>query len=300
MKTLHCMKSPDVLSPSFDYEFYVQDKAYLASESEALAHFKEVGFHEGLAGSPACNQGYFIRMIDRLQPASILELGPGCSPKMRGPNVFYFDVKSEDDLRSRYAGEPGYDNIPEKIHFTDDDGDLRTINQTFDVVFSSHMIEHSLDLIEHINGVEALLNPGGHYFIIAPNKNYTFDYFKPVSVVEDVVAHHFACEAEPSLSMRAVLMEKCRRTHNDAGRHWSGDHGDVPFDAKSIMDAARNFDRINRNPIARSGFHSWIFCDQSFPDLVGKLYELSLISLKLDACYNTPYGSCSFNAVMRR
>lgn len=289
-----------MLSPNFDFEFYARDKTYLASKNDALEHFNNTGRPGGLPGSPACDQGYFVRMLRNLNPESILELGPGCSPKMRGSNVYYFDVKTSEDLKSRYFGEPGYENIPESIHFTDKDGDLGTINRTFDAVFSSHMIEHSLDLIDHLNKVEKLLNPGGYYFIIAPNKNYTFDYYKKSSTTEDAIAHHFACRETPCLSIQSLLMEKCRRTHNDAKRHWAGDHGEESFDPKSIVDAAKNYERINENPIARSGYHSWIFCDQSFSKLVTELYELGLIPLKLARTYNTPFGSCSFNAVMSR
>ncbi len=284
----------------FDYDFYIKDKDFLTSYEEAIAHFETIGRHAGIAGSPACDQGYFVRLINRLQPSSILEIGPGCSPKIRGSNVYYFDVKSEEDLRSRYAGEPGYENIPEKIHYTHDDGDLRSINRKFDVVFSSHMIEHSLGLIDHLASVESLLNPGGYYFIIAPNKKYTFDYFKPLSQSEDVLAHHLGCCGESTLPMRSVLMEKCRRTHNDIAKHWSGDHGKPEFDSENIIRAVESFERINENPIARSGFHNWIFTDQSFSELIRELQELKMISLKLKACYNTPFGSCSFNAILGR
>ena len=140
-----------MLPPRFDYQFYMEGKSFISSEQEAQAHFENAGIPKGLAGSPACDQGHFVRLINRLRPNSILEIGPGCSPKMSGPNVRYFDVKSEEELRSRYVDSLGYKNIPERIHYTDDEGDLRTINDKFDVVFSSHMIEHSFDLIDHIN-----------------------------------------------------------------------------------------------------------------------------------------------------
>lgn len=289
-----------MLPPRFDYQFYMEDKAFLSSETEAQVHFENKGVPTGLAGSPACDQGFFVRLINRLRPGSILEIGPGCSPKIHGSNVKYFDVKSGEELRSRYADSPSLENIPEILHYTDDEGDLRTVRDKFDVVFSSHMIEHSLDLIEHINSVEALLNHGGYYFIIAPNKNYTFDYFKPVSLSEDVIAHHIECGGKPSLSIRSVLLEKCRRTHNDVTRHWSGDHGEQEFNSKNVLRAVENFEQMNENHVACSGFHSWIFSDHSFANLIRELHELKMISLKLNACYNTPFGSCSFNAVLRR
>ena len=294
------MNEANMFPPRFDYQFYVKDKSFLTSPEDALRHFKTIGLNSGLEGSPACNQGYFVNLIKGLNPQSILEIGPGCSPKLQGNNVYYFDVKSEEELRKRYRGEPGYNNIPDKIHFTDNDGNLNSINRKFDVVFSSHMIEHSFDLIDHINSVASLLNENGHYFIIAPNKNYTFDYFKPVSLPEDVMAHHFSCGNNPALSLRTVLLEKCRRAHNSPQRHWAGDHGEPMIDHKDVLNAIKNFGVIANDPIARSGFHSWIFTDESFAQLINGLHELNQIAMKLLEYYNTPLGSCSFTAILKR
>jgi len=292
------MKTPRI-PPRFDYQFYIKDKEYLKSEKEAEAHFESVGLAKGLAGSMACNAGNFVRLIERMEPESVLEIGPGNAPKLMGPNVYYFDVKSREELQSRYAGEPGKKNVPEKIHYVNSRGDLGSVTRKFDVVFSSHMIEHSLDLIEHLNQVESLLNPGGYYFIIAPNKDFTFDYFKPDSIAEDAIAHHIACKGQPGLSIRSLLLEKCRRTHNDATKHWSGDHGELEQNSDSIRWVSENFKKINQDHIARCGYHSWIFTDRTFMDLIRDLNMLELISMKLEACYNTFFGTCSFNAILK-
>lgn len=287
------------LPPRLDYRFYTKDKKFLRNKKEAEAHFDSVGLTKGLAGSMACNTGNFIRLIKSLKPESILEIGPGNAPKLTGPNVFYFDVKSREDLQNRYAADSGRRNIPEKIHYVNSSGELGIIGRKFDVVFSSHMIEHSLDLIEHLNQVESLLNPGGYYFVIAPNKDFTFDYFKPKSVAEDVISHHIACKGRPGLSLRALLLESCRRTHNDAMKHWSGDHGELELNADPINWVSENFNEINKDHIARSGYHSWFFTDRSFMNLIRELNQQKLISLELEACYNTLFGTCSFNAILK-
>lgn len=287
------------IPPRFDYGFYTKDKKYLKSEREAEAHFVSVGLAKGLAGSIACNTGNFVRLIERMKPESVLEIGPGNAPKLMGTNVYYFDVKSREELQSRYAGEPGNNNVPEKIHYVNSSGELESVTRKFDVVFSSHMIQHSLDLIEHLNQVESLLNPGGYYFIIAPNKDFTFDYFKPDSVAEDAIAHHIACKGLPGLSIRTLVLEKCRRTHNDAKKHWSGDHGELEHNCDSFRWVSDNFENINEDHIARCGYHNWFFTDRTFMDLIWDLNKLKLISMKLEACYNTLYGTCSFNAILK-
>lgn len=80
------------IPPRFDYRLYTKDKMFLKSEKEAGHHFDRVGLAKGIAGSTACNTGNF-----------------------KGSNVYYFDVKSREELQKRYAGEPGESNVPKKI-----------------------------------------------------------------------------------------------------------------------------------------------------------------------------------------
>ena len=285
---------------SFDYVFYKKDKPYLKSKEDAYDHFLSTGKLKGCKASPCCDPAYFINFLLSLRPESVLEIGPGCSPKMKGDNVYYFDVKSKEELQDRYKDDPGYKNIPQKIHYVERNGNLRSIENKFDIIFSSHMIEHSLDLIEHINSVESLLNENGLYCLIVPDKNYTFDYFKPVSLVEDAISQHINTEGNLSLLLRNILLEKTRRAHNIQKRHWIGDHGEVSFNEQDILNVIKNFENITNNPVAVSGFHNWFFTDDSFAEIMSKLFQLKMISLKLYESYNTPYGSCSFNAIMGR
>lgn len=158
------------------------------------------------------------------------------------------------------------------------------------------MIEHTFDLIEHINSVGDILRPSGHYFIIVPDKNYTFDYFKPVSTIEEVVDRHIM--GPHKLALKTVLLEKGRRTHNDAKRHWSGDHGEPTYDKEDILRAIRNFEQIRNNPISASGFHNWVFTHKSFAEVMKKLVDLGMITMRMEACFPTPVDTFSFNAIL--
>ena len=103
------MLAPDIkVPPSFDCEFYRKDKPFLHSADEAHDHFVNVGKQQGLKGSPACDQGYLLRFVENLKPEAMLEIGPGCSPRLKGSNVRYFDVKSKEELQERYKNEPGF------------------------------------------------------------------------------------------------------------------------------------------------------------------------------------------------
>lgn len=286
------------LPPSFDPVFYRKDKPFLRSSSEAQEHFLNIGKSRGIKGSPGCDQGVLLAAIRSLRPEKMIEIGPGCAPKLRGENVRYFDVKSKAELQSRYKDDPGLFQIPQEIHYVNKAGSLKDIAEKFDIAFSSHVIEHAADLVCHLNEVEALLDKNGLYVLVVPNKQFTFDYFKPVSIVEDVVARHF--EPIKTVPLRSILLEANRRTHNEPERHWENDHGSVCFNKHEMLKAIAMFGKTVQDSVAASGYHNWIFTDDSFVEIVQSLYEMNLISLKVKRAYNTPYGTMSFSVVLGR
>lgn len=288
------------LPPSFDYETYRKDKPFLRLREEAYEHFMTVGKREGLKGSPACDQGYLLKFLRNLHPEKILEIGPGSAPKFKGPNVRYFDVKSREELAQRYKNDPNASQLPDQIHYVDPSGSLSCVREKFDIVLSSHVIEHTLDLLAHLREVESILSRGGLYVVIAPNKRFTFDYFKPITIIEDVLSKHFERSRPPSLSLRSVLLEVNRRTHNFPDRHWAGDHGAPCFNKQDTLKSIASFDSTAKNSVAVSGYHNWIFTDDSFVEIINLLHELELNLLRVRESYNTPFGGMSFSAILGR
>jgi SAM-dependent methyltransferase len=288
------------IPPSFDSAFYRKDKPFLKSDSEAYEHFLSTGKEQGLKGSPCCDQGYLLNFVRNLGPDLMLEIGPGCSPKLKGPNVRYFDVKSKAELDARYRNEPNGVNVPDEIHYVDQSGYLKGIQEKFDVVFSSHAIEHTMDLISHLNEVERVLNTNGMYVVVVPNKKYTFDHFKPVTVLEDVLAKHFDPAKAPSFLLRAILFEANRRAHNSPERHWQNDHGEFTFNKANIQNSIARFQSTSSDSVSASGYHNWIFTEENFAEIINHLHEMGLTSLKVQACYNTPFGGMSFSAILTK
>lgn len=282
----------------FDHNFYTKDKPYLQSREEAYKHFATVGRRQGLKGSPACDQAYFLKLLQDQNPERVLEIGPGCAPKFKGGNVRYFDVKTRDELEQRYRNDPKVNQIPDEIHYIDPTGSLTRVKDKFDIVFSSHVIEHTMDLVIHLNEVELVLKEGGLYVVVVPNKKFTFDYFKPVSVIEDVLARHFTRHGTNPLSLRSMLMEVNRRTHNSPERHWRGDHGEVRLDKENMLKSIARFEDTANNSVAMSGYHNWIFTEESFLEIIDAVHELELTSLRVHESYNTPFGGMSFTVVL--
>jgi SAM-dependent methyltransferase len=278
----------------FDAAYYTTRYADLShmSAQEAADHFVDHGIKEGRQGHPRGSRPTFVEHIVFLN--SILEIGPFNAPIARGDNVRYLDVLDAAQLRSR-AEACGLDpnGCPNEIHYI---GDIADINDTFEGVISSHCIEHQPDLIHHLNGVARLLPVGGFYFLYIPDKRFCFDHFLPESTIAEVVQAHE--DRRESHLLRSVIEHHALVTHNDARRHWAGDHGTESLDSR--------VSRINwaiehyRNAKEYIDVHTWYFTPDNFWEITSTLHRCNLSPLKPVAVYPTLRDELEFFAILRR
>lgn len=283
------------LPPVFDVNFYRDASADLAamSAAELASHFDIFGRAEGRPPSPYALRENFLKLI--ADSADILEIGPFTNPALRGPQVKYFDVLDRDGLILR-AHEHAFVAVdPPEIHFVSSTGDLSVINQIFDVVFSSHCVEHQPDLVQHLQDVHKLLRPGGAYVLIIPDKRYCFDHFIPESTLTEIVAAHL--ERRRVDSMRSVIEHRAFVTHNDPLRHRAGDHGELAAVRERAENAAEERRQADGSYI---DVHALQFTPQSFERLVAELTALKLIELTAARVFPTPWGGFEFCAILTR
>jgi hypothetical protein len=133
--------------PEFDEATYKKCYKDLAqySNSQLYAHYKNQGEKEGRRANALKNRIDFVKLIP--SGKKILEIGPFLNPLTFGDNVFYFDILNQEALKLK-AKSFGISKAEiaacPKIHFVSPTGDLNIINEKFDVVLSSHCIEHNL------------------------------------------------------------------------------------------------------------------------------------------------------------
>ena len=225
-----------------------------------------------------------------------LEIGPFTSPMLNGNNTLYFDVMNKEGLINR-AKQYNLDTsrIPD-IDYVSPTADLTIIKEKFDFVFSSHCLEHQLDLIEHFNNVADLLNQNGLYYMIIPDKRYCFDHYIPHSLLSDVLNSHFFKTKRHSL--RTVLTE-CETTHNDPRLHWSGDNGASIFEMKRLECYKNKIDAFMDSD-DYIDFHQWRFMPDNFVFIVNSLYRMGLIKLKLEKIFCTMKDSMQFYAILKK
>jgi SAM-dependent methyltransferase len=277
------------------YRSFHRDLAHLPHD-DLLAHYETYGRGEGRTSNRLRDRNDFTALIP--SGANVLEIGPFCNPLLRGPHVSYFDVLSQDELiaRARLIGlglDPA--GVPH-IDYVSPTGDLSTVNRRFDVVASSHCLEHQPDLVGHLQDVGRLLLPGGAYFLLVPDKRYCFDYFIPLSsLAEIMIARH---ERRRVHTLRSVIEHRALTTHNDSLRHWHGDHG-VMFEnfEQRLQVALREFDDAKGGHI---DVHAWYFTPESASAILAALQNMRLSPLAVHRVYATRYGANEFWMILRK
>lgn len=265
----------------------------------------------------AVEQGHSTCFYDRrenLRPAlqkaideknlKALEISPWFGPFLRGENVKYFGTSDYDGLKKQAIEmKLPIENIPREMHFISPTGDLNVINETFDIVFSSHVIEHTPDLIKHLNDVDKLLNSGGLYILAIPDKQYCFDYYKPETTIIDVMDAFFTKRTNALLIDRLF---EVLSTNNNPVSHWLGLHGKDKTNTE-IPKVTREqllFRFETYKKFSEAGqyidVHHWRLIPDTFRKIIIQLNEMKFVNLSLYRLCHTIWGRCEFIAMLEK
>jgi SAM-dependent methyltransferase len=284
------------LPRAFEPDFYRQNYPELAdfTDQEALEHYQMEGLAKGDAGSPGAERGHLLSFAHA--EGMILEIGPFHAPSVVGEHVRYMDFLTTEEL-IRAVREAGHDtsNVPQ-IHYVAPKGGFDMVDRNFSAVFSGHCIEHQPDLIRHLQGVSSVLDDDGRYYIACPDKRYCFDHYAPeTSIVDVLAAYHMKRTVHQP---RSFIIQRFHRSHNDAGRHWSRDHG--PQQYETYSDAKTDiFDKLPSDD-AYHDTHAWQFTPTSFFQIMSFVYRIGLTDLAPERVYHTRFGTQEFTAVLRK
>jgi SAM-dependent methyltransferase len=271
---------------------------FQCSNNQLYAHYKNQGEKEGRRSHALKDRIDFIKLI----PANkkVLEIGPFFSPLMFGKNVTYFDILNQADLilRAKSLGVSRTEatSCP-KIDFVSPTGDLDIVNEKFDVVLSSHCIEHQPNLIKHLNSVARLLKPGGFYFLLIPDKRYCFDHFIPESNLAEIIVAYV--ENRTRHVLRSIIENNTLKTHNDASEHWKGNHGEgFPSNREKIETVIADYNKSPDTPYVY--VHAWYFTPFSFQKIINVLNKLAYIQFNIEKIYNTLYKKNEFWVILKK
>lgn len=315
--------------PEFDLNYYrnVYPELNGVPNEILTEHYKRFAVEQGRSTCSYDRREYLKKFLQEIIDAhnlKTLEISPWDDPFLRGDNVKYFDAADSETLRetAKKSRRANINNVPQKIDFISPNGDLSVINETFDIAFSSHVIEHTPDLIEHLRGVSKILNRGGLYILLVPDKRYCFDhYHSETTLAEEIDA--FANERKnPRLA--DVFNLGFTFTHNNAQIHWLGIHGEqfgyrkkpLPKDLNVTIDDEIFTDDVEINfpklahfvdkyseTLARGKYistHNWRFTPENFGYIIKMLNQLSLINLQIYRLCHTIWGRLEFVAMLEK
>lgn len=235
--------------------------------------------------------------------ADILEIGGGYNPRYRKsayPKVRHLDHASTEALRAKYAADPTVAHLVGDIQDIDFVFDGRPIHELvpaslrFDVIYGSHVIEHQVDLIGHLQSLERLLKPGGRVIEMIPDLRTTFDALRFPSVTSDVLLAH---DQRHTIHQGKQVFDGLSREidRNLGHRMRSADFAGVRF--QRDLHQAREAMRAAQAPGARySDIHAWTFTPESFELLMIELRLLGLI--RLAPSFMSPAYGNQFCAVL--
>jgi len=221
---------------------------------------------------------------------AVLEIGPAHNailPKRDGFRTKTVDYLDRDGLVEKYRSFKQYDpNDIEDVDYVIAVGEpmANAIDERFDLVLASHVLEHSLSVIDFINDCTSLLVPGGVVSLIVPDHRYTFDRFRERSSIGRVIdaaddgrrkTHSVGTLAEFSLD--AVK-------HRGATSWAAGHRGEYrlvhsPDEVRENIERARGPEYID--------VHNWVFSPNHLRLLLEDLHGLGLVSVREAAFQDT-------------
>ena len=315
--------------PEFDIGYYKMAYPELNfwGDSAVKEHYRVFAEEQGHSTCIYDRSEYLQRILqDKVDKEHLhaLEIGCGNNPFLTGETVKYFETMDSESLKKRGAELSwNISRTPEKIDFVSPTGDLSVVDETFDIVYSVHVVEHCPDLVKHFQDVSRILNKGGLYVLIVPDKRYCFDYYHSESTLSEVIDAFVAERKIPRLA--DVINIAYTRTHNDPVLHWLGEHGErygyrnaqLEPDAKAEIMGEYFFDdgkgvnldnclhfvekyveALNEGEYIST--HCWRFTPNSFRYIMNLLNALRFIDLSLYRCCHTVWGRLEFVAMLEK
>lgn len=232
-----------------------------------------------------------------------LEIGPLTSPivaKSQGA-ISYLDHMSTADLREKYKDEPVVlDQIVDVDYVLKPDGLPATVgNAKFDYIIASHVIEHIPDTVAWFQELWEILEPGGIVSLIIPDKRFTFDINRRVSLPAEVIGAHIDGYKRFSTAMMYDFASNCMVEVGTA-EAWS--NPDQYISAPRRWSAAKVMDKCRRNAAGKEyvDCHCYVYTPASFIEILRALIEHDMLPFEVSHFMETQHDDIEFYVGLRK
>lgn len=238
----------------------------------------------------------------RLEHGEGLELGPLTAPILTKDTaaVKYVDHIDTPALKKKYKTEPvELDKIVEVDYALNGRSLKQTVGKkTFDYVVASHVIEHVPDVISWLAEIAAVLKPGGILSLAIPDKRFTFDINRRVSLPADIIGAYLDRLQRPtSATMYDFAMECVMGV--DSAATWDGTQDPALITRYWTDEEAWQMCERNLKPGEYVDCHCFVFTPSSFVQVLKELIERGLFDYEVDYFLETQPGELEFYVSLR-
>lgn len=120
-----------------------------------------------------------------------LEIGPYDQPTVfkSEANIRYLDWKNREQLARECSHLDMIVDIPEIDYVVHSNRYGDYISDKFDYIIANHVMEHAPNMIQWLEDLCAMMQPGGTLFLALPDKKFSFDKYR-----QDTALSHFVAE----------------------------------------------------------------------------------------------------------
>jgi len=213
---------------------------------------------------------------------SVLEIGPahnGILPRRDGFRTKNVDYLDRAGLVEKYREFTQYsaDDIEDVDYVLPPAASMAdVIDERFDLVIASHVLEHTTSLIHFLNECTKLLADGGVLALVVPDHRYCFDRFRERSALSRVID---AWVHPPSVHTVGTLTEFSLNAVKHRGTtSWVRGHTGtytLIHDLEQVKGKAAQAESDTYVDV-----HNWIFTPHHLRLMLQDLYDLDLISIR--------------------
>lgn len=239
-------------------------------------------------------------VFQNVSDPEILEIGPYMSPLLSKVDFDTFDVLTHEQLVKRANEEGGPSYLIPEVTWVGPKASAEYIQKSYDLILSSHVVEHQTDLIQHFKDIENLLNSGGIYAALIPDHRFCYDYFNTPSKISDVLAAYWAKPSNHTFNN--FLEDRLTTGHNNTIDYWKDKPGIPKWKSMEWPEVEKLVDTYSM--FSQSGtyldVHAWKFTDQTFVDLLATLMRWRLVQLEISEIFPTRYPNNEFWVVLSK
>lgn len=118
-----------------------------------------------------------------------IEIGAGAHNPFHIPDCVFVDYTADMDTEFKRL-EMQHCGAKQKVDIVAPGDDLPFLDEAWDYVLSSHVIEHFFDPIKALSEWQRVLKPGGLIFIICPHVARVKDEKRPVTRLRELMNRH--------------------------------------------------------------------------------------------------------------